>query len=371
MIPSTKPFQFLLPYPPVPPSLSLTTEATGTHYFYSPKSKPYPPPPISSPTVTKAMFEESVSSIPSIWASMNSWFTPAVLFVLLNLMIGTIAIASGLGTQRQDQQQQEHQQQQHHQQQGLARSPSVLQRFKSINFYSYRSPEPATNYENPPESETHEVEQPQLPRSPSMLERLQSIKLQFHFPRESSPLQPRVAVPDPEPEAHYSAYEQAPEDEEPEEEDQFESESESEEKDQTLDEIYSQLQLHDHHVSRTKSDTKPASGEVPEKLPKKMKKSASAKSAFAHFAADDIVESRRPATVREKKAKVTEDDEEVDAKADDFINRFKHQLKLQRLDSIIRYKDIITRGSDKWDDLVEDNKLIIWWILCSFWGRLI
>ncbi|KAK9946272.1 hypothetical protein M0R45_011745 [Rubus argutus] len=299
------------------------------------------------------MFEESVSSIPSIWASMNSWFTPAVLFVLLNLMIGTIAIASGLGTQRQDQQQ-EHQHQ--HQQQGLARSPSVLQRFKSINFYSYRSPEPATNYENPPESETHEVEQPQLPRSPSMLERLQSIKFQFHFPRESSSLQPRVAVPDPEPEAHYSAYEQAPEDEEPKEEldeDQFEaeseseSESESEEKDQTLDEIYSQLQLHDHHVSRTKSDTKPASGEVPEKLPKKMKKSASAKSAFAHFAADDIVESRRPATVREKKAKVAEDDEEVDAKADDFINRFKHQLKLQRLDSIIRYKDIITRGSDK------------------------
>lgn len=176
-----------------------------------------------------------------------------------------------------------------------------------------------------------------------MLERLQSIKFQFHFPRESSPLQPR------EPEAHYSAYEEAPEDEEAEEldEDQFEAEAESEEKDQTLDEIYSQLQLQDHHVSRTKSDTKPSSGEMPEKLPKKMKKSASAKSAFGHFAADDIVETRRPATVREKKAKVTEDDEEVDAKADDFINRFKHQLKLQRLDSIIRYKDIITRGSDK------------------------
>ena len=31
-----------------------------------------------------------------------------------------------------------------------------------------------------------------------------------------------------------------------------------------------------------------------------------------------------------------EEDEEVDARADDFINKFKQQLKLQRLDSIIR-----------------------------------
>ncbi len=29
-------------------------------------------------------------------------------------------------------------------------------------------------------------------------------------------------------------------------------------------------------------------------------------------------------------------DEEVDAKADDFINRFKKQLRLQRLDSLLR-----------------------------------
>ncbi|KAI3905855.1 hypothetical protein MKW92_041213 [Papaver armeniacum] len=35
-------------------------------------------------------------------------------------------------------------------------------------------------------------------------------------------------------------------------------------------------------------------------------------------------------------------DEEVDAKADDFINRFKNQLKLQRLDSIMQYKDLLT-----------------------------
>ena len=109
-------------------------------------------------------------------------------------------------------------------------------------------------------------------------------------------------------------------------EDHFEAELD-EVSDQTIDEIYSQLQLHDHHVTRTSSDTMPASGEVPAKLPKKMKKSANTKSPFSHFAVEDIVESRRPATVKEKKTKVNhEDDEEVDAKADDFINRFKQQL---------------------------------------------
>ncbi|KAL8149050.1 hypothetical protein AgCh_006164 [Apium graveolens] len=37
-------------------------------------------------------------------------------------------------------------------------------------------------------------------------------------------------------------------------------------------------------------------------------------------------------------------DEQVDAKADDFINRFKLQLKMQRLDSIKRYKQMLTGG---------------------------
>lgn len=97
----------------------------------------------------------------------------------------------------------------------------------------------------------------------------------------------------------------------------------------------------------------PAAGELPVKLAKKMKKSASAKSAFAHFEVTDIVESRRPATVRVSKTKPTiaeeegsGDDEEVDAKADDFINKFKQQLKLQRLDSIIRYKEMVGRGNN-------------------------
>ncbi|KAF3967915.1 hypothetical protein CMV_008136 [Castanea mollissima] len=94
-------------------------------------------------------------------------------------------------------------------------------------------------------------------------------------------------------------------------------EEEQEQEEQSLDEIYSQLKGAD--VSRSKSDTKPASVE------------------------DDInvVEARSPATLREGKVSVTED-EEVDAKADDFINKFKQQLKLQRLEWEVKAHDFST-----------------------------
>ncbi|PON96029.1 hypothetical protein TorRG33x02_082770 [Trema orientale] len=318
------------------------------------------------------MFEDSVSFIPSIWASMNSWFTPTVLFVLLNLMIGTIAITSSLAsstsTQRHhDQSGEQHAQHHHHPHPQLARSPSMLQRLKSINFYSYRSQEPTTHFQQPHhemepnfalrQPQEQVVEQPphSMTRSPSMLQKLKSINLYHYISHEyfapSHQAQPTPQIqthPEPEPErTHlYSEPEEEEEEEEGEEEsrDQFEDEDHS----QSLDEIYSQLKSGNGHVTRSKSDTKPTSGEAPAKLSRKMKKSASAKSAFAHFEEADVVESRRPATVREGKARVTEvDDDEVDAKADDFINKFKQQLKLQRLDSIIRYKEMIGRGAGK------------------------
>ncbi|KAL8117826.1 hypothetical protein AgCh_015651 [Apium graveolens] len=51
---------------------------------------------------------------------------------------------------------------------------------------------------------------------------------------------------------------------------------------------------------------------------------------------------RREAVV--KKTASFKEDEQVDAKADDFINRFKQQLKMQRLDSIKRYTQMLTGG---------------------------
>ncbi|XP_052210863.1 pathogen-associated molecular patterns-induced protein A70 [Diospyros lotus] len=247
------------------------------------------------------MFEDSVSSsIPSIWASMNSWFTPPVLFVLLNLMIVTIAFTSSFVSQKQQQSHPQAQENpyQHHR---MVRSPSVLERLKSINLYAYRSPEPhpspplAAAFSPAPDSATHYVSE------------------QTHEPQSSEPATRLV----------------------------FEEE---EEEPKSLDEVYSQLE--GHHFDRTRSESEPASGKMPERLPAKIRKSASAKSAFAHFEEEDIVGVRRPATMREGKA-AAEVDDEVDAKADDFINKFKQQLKLQRLDSILGYKEMIARGSAK------------------------
>ncbi|XP_030448715.2 pathogen-associated molecular patterns-induced protein A70-like [Syzygium oleosum] len=333
------------------------------------------------------MLEESVASAPSIWATMNSWFTPSVFFVLLNLMIGTIFITSSLSSHKPKEEEQEpHQQQQHQQQhqqhyeesprpQQLARSPSMLQRLKSISLYSYRSQEPNTHFGKSPEMETHygflqqspelgqeqeaesEKETPFLTRSPSMLDRLKSFNLYKYVSQEASFSPTHLSSEQPhEPEQHRAQAEEEEQvdpagDEEPEEQEEqeleeVEEEEEEEEVEQSLDNVYSQLK--ENQVERTKSDTQPASGEIMPKLPAKIYKSASVKSAFAHFEEDDIVEARRPATTREAKGKASHEvDEEVDAKADDFINRFKQQLKLQRLDSFMRYKEMISRGNGK------------------------
>ncbi|GFP99342.1 hypothetical protein PHJA_002078300 [Phtheirospermum japonicum] len=254
------------------------------------------------------MLEQSSSEMPSssIWASMNSWFTPAVFFVLLNLMIGTIALTSTLAKKNQNQ---------------PKFAASVLQRIKSTNFLSYYN-----NRSQDPQNSSHYFFQETLQISQSQASN--SIfeqnphKSQTHFVFEHK-------------DSNLDEFEQA----------QEEKVEDCETSEQSMDEVYSQLT--GDHFSRTKSDTEPASGKTPAKLPAKMKKSASLKSAFGHFEEEKIVEARRPATVRERgnNAKVTDGDEGVDAKADDFIHKFKEQLKLQRLDSIIRYKDMIGRGS--------------------------
>lgn len=139
--------------------------------------------PLPSPPKT-AMLEESLTSVPSLWATMNSWFTPSVLFVVLNLMIGTIAITSSFGSRQTPEH--DHDQDKTHdssQPSNVARSPSVLQRLKSINFYSHRSREPST------EIHTHYDD------SPSVLQRLKSIKLYSYLspePSISSPSSPAV-----------------------------------------------------------------------------------------------------------------------------------------------------------------------------------
>ncbi|KAL2510030.1 hypothetical protein Fot_33677 [Forsythia ovata] len=98
-----------------------------------------------------------------------------------------------------------------------------------------------------------------------------------------------------------------------------------------------------------RSDTEPTYGEISVKLQARMRKLASLKSTFGHFK-EDIVEASGQGTRRKKGNNKLLEDHEVNAKADDFTNKFKQQLKLHRLDSIIRLKDMIGRGRPRSGD---------------------
>uniref|UniRef100_A0A1D1XNQ5 4-chlorobenzoate--CoA ligase n=1 Tax=Anthurium amnicola TaxID=1678845 RepID=A0A1D1XNQ5_9ARAE len=236
-------------------------------------------------------------AVPSLWAAVKSWFTPTVLFVLLNLVIGTIVVTSkGIRRVHAHPKDEDGHQPNHHfprlddQQSALFRYPSsVLERLKSIgSLCRHRSGE---------------------------------------IPSET------VAAPAPAPATPMLVSHR---------------ESDAEGTFETLDEAYKAAAAApppEHHFWRSQSDSQPTAGEMPVKLPAKLKKSASAKSAFDHFEENEeevaaAVTAQRPATTRPSHPT----DEEVDAKADDFINRFRQQLKLQRLDSIMRYKEMLTRS---------------------------
>ncbi|KAL2517862.1 Protein of unknown function (DUF761) [Abeliophyllum distichum] len=280
------------------------------------------------------MFEESASAIPSIWESMNSWFTPTVLFVLLNVVIATIAFTSTLTNQKQNHNQQQTDSQNDPQQQNIARSPSVLQRLKSINFYRSQDSHPKTvadsdtlfNLGSSDEAHNFEAQsqyffQPSLPES--VQENLETTQSQTHYIFQQDLHETQAHLIFEEEKVTHSDFQEV-----------CEQKAEKNEL-QSMDEVYGELT--GSHVIRTKSDTEPASSEIPVKLPARMRKSASLKSAFGHFE-EDIVEAQRPASAREKGNSKLSEDHEVDAKADDFINKFKRQLKLQRLDSILGTK---------------------------------
>jgi hypothetical protein len=261
------------------------------------------------------MLEEA---IPALLSAVHGWFTPAVLFVVLNIVIGTIAVTSKSAAASETGGDEEGAaagwEPQHRR---LARVPSMaFERLRSFNgrFAAAAAPEPAEagvadvdlGYKQPPLAAETEKEGPVV-------------------------VEPE-REPGPEPE-------------------------------------------HAAHMERSRSESAAAAAELP-RLPARLHKSASDKSAFAHFGAEEVeetvraVEARRPATTRETRgrrrfpvaepepepeppASESEDDEEeeeavsggeVDARADDFINRFRHQLKLQRIDSFIRHRETVRRG---------------------------
>ena len=300
----------------------------------------------------------------SIFAFVSSWLTPGSLFLFLNFMIATIALASRYGTHNKPV----------HDGQHLARAPSLLQRVKSIDYFSFYNYPPAQE----PANTTDEHGPPQLERAPSLLQRVKSIDY-FSFYRFPPAQEPENTTQEHDPPQlerapsllqrvrsidYFSSY-KFPPTQEPENTSQEHDPPQLERAPSLLERVrsinFSSLYYssepegttqrppaqtgsdadpgtgHDHHVKRIQSEhmVKATERQV------KMKKSASEKAVSLDSAEEEErekVERRRPATTRASEKTVMIADEEVDARADDFINRFKQQLKLQRLESLLRRK---------------------------------
>ncbi|CAN0861590.1 Pathogen-associated molecular patterns-induced protein A70 [Linum grandiflorum] len=220
-----------------------------------------------------------------MWTSVAELVTPSSLFLLLNLTIVAIALTSRRNNQSLEIESSQHQI-------GLDRVPSLLERVRSVNLYSIYSFSSSLS-----EIETTLPTTPRASSSSSSSFIFKSTNNRSSSPLSRDPVRPRD--------------------------------------EKVL-------------VKRIKSETAMVGeGEL---VRKKMRKSASEKCvgemALTTVAAkeeeDKIMEKRRPATVRLQKAiSIGDDHGGVDSKADDFINRFKQQLKLQRVDSLLRRKQLL------------------------------
>lgn len=217
-------------------------------------------------------------AVPSLWAAVNGWFTPSVLFVLLNIVIGTIAVTS----------------------KGI----------RGMHSHPRKDDDPLHQHMLGPDL---------YHSSPSMLERLKSFRGFNRAPSGQIPFEATVAEAPPTAAASIRG-------------------SEAGKALETLDDSYEAAvaasSLKEHPVTRTHSESTP----TVKKMAAKLMKSVSSISAFQ---LEEKPTPPRPATAGRSHPP---EDEEVDAKADDFINRFRQQLNLQRLESIIRYRDMLSRG---------------------------
>ncbi|KAJ3684734.1 hypothetical protein LUZ61_013898 [Rhynchospora tenuis] len=254
------------------------------------------------------------------WQTITSFLTPTTLFLLLNLVIATIVLSS-----------------RHHHNHRDPESPSaasfagayhfpllrttspVLERLRSFTLHRFRSGDlPAEPFASSPtsipnrnpiptesdpnstsvgsEATFREVaagpSPPPLARTSSILDRLKSINL-YRF-RSGEIQTEEVKI---ETAATVTATSSS-----------------------------------ENHFGRSQSES---SRPVVKK--KKMKKTVS----VGGVDGGEEVEVRQRRSFRDRDVVV---EEEVDARADDFINRFKEQLKIQRLNSILNYKEMLNRG---------------------------
>ncbi|XP_047323516.1 pathogen-associated molecular patterns-induced protein A70-like [Impatiens glandulifera] len=261
--------------------------------------------------------ENELTGSSGAWALMASWLTPKILFCFLNITIATIFISSNFKsrTKRPN---------------NVVRSSSLLQRAGSFDF-SFFSHHHHQDTTAPPREPYAPSQGPQLHRPPSLIDRLKS----FDFSVLPAPTQEQDSThqPDPPQVKRVPLLERV------------KSIKLSLYSSHVTDPVSVVADDH-HHVERIKSagaGTGTASRKKSAAQEKKMKKSASVKPFSSEKATEDV-EERRPATTRPVES-ASLMDEEVDAKADDFINRFRQQLKLQRLDSLLRYRETLNKGS--------------------------
>ncbi|XP_014507649.1 uncharacterized protein LOC106767306 [Vigna radiata var. radiata] len=256
-----------------------------------------------------------------------SWLTPSSLFIFVNLVIGTIAITSRFTSKN------------HHPH--LAPSPSLVQRVSSFNLTHYY-----THHHHPDPDFTH----PQLVPTPSLLQRVKSFNLSFRKlepthaeiqnlqPQHAQPTNPEL-VRTPSRLERLTSLDLSLTNQEPTNAQTQHVQPEAEPEQPELVRSPSLLQrLQSINLSRLyRSES--IHGEDPSDGSGKaeMRKSASERRGSIEREEEEEVERRRPQTARVEATSCRED-EEVDAKADDFINRFKKQLRLQRIDSLIRYR---------------------------------
>ncbi|CAK8564040.1 unnamed protein product [Lathyrus sativus] len=208
--------------------------------------------------------------------AIATWFAPSPLFILVNLVIGTIALVSCISA---------------------APKIKIIQRAKSFNTRYYNNNQEPTSSATQPESGS-ESTQPQLVQTPTPLNRVVSFNLSLH---KLAPVKT----------THYL---------------QPETENSSVELDPKLvcDEEKSSVEL-----KRSVSE-----------------KECSMTLDWEEEEDEEALERRRPATATARSETTTcKEDEGVDAKADDFINMFKNQLRLQRLNSFVRYRNTLTLPS--------------------------
>lgn len=269
----------------------------------------------------------------SAYGVMASWFTPSCLFLFINLVIGTIAIISRFAntTKRQHQ---------------LVRSPSLLERLASFNL-CYHKHEPTTRMMTTTTTMFHRVVDPverldefrldQVPSS-SLLDRVRSFNLGFyksdnierHGPVHNSDL-PQLVQLDRLPSSSLLDHVK-PLNLEIERPDLVHRPDSSQ-----LNRV-SSISL----LERVRSFNLGFSKVEMEKPDSIQQQLTRAPSILQRLKSSLSFEPESEVTGGGELAEETEE-EGVDAKADDFINRFRQQLRLQRLDSIIRYRDMLKR----------------------------